>query len=494
MRLTSILTAATCLLTGAQGLHAQSKSDGPQLLPIPASTSPLRSYSPSYSSGGDIRPSVSPSYAAQPTGWQRGGAGPIQSSPGAIPPANGGAPWGEPIGTPSADEIWSEPGTPTLAPGQDGFGLGGCSNCGVDGCTNCGSPFANALAAPPIAPIVMPWGGVMQPSMWFGSLAGMVMTRDNPNKFWTSFDVNNAYNQTLNTQQAAANWSGGGQVMFGRWFGCSCNPMYGPAYGAQFVYWGLADMTGSASIVSPTNSWNTPINLGYVQIGNNPATAYFDNAHIHRVSRRDQFQNFEVNAMRRVAYGPGGLLFTGLAGARYFRFRDSLSFASVAGGHNFGDDGGADEAYYDTSVTNNLMGFQMGGRVDWFVVPRWRLFAQPMFGIFGNHATINANVYSGNGLQGNVQNIFNTNVTSPFLVQSSKNRVALMGQIDLGTNLQITPRFSAFAAYRVMAFSRMALADNQIPPFLVDQAAIRDIQMNGNLVLHGVIMGGQFNY
>jgi len=148
----------------------------------------------------------------------------------------------------------------------------------------------------------------------------------------------------------------------------------------------------------------------------------------------------------------------------------------------------------DTSVTNNLMGFQLGGRVDYFVLPRVRLFAQPMFGIFGNHATINANVYSGNGLQGNVQNIFDPTITSPFQVNSSKNRVALMGQIDLGTNFQITPRFSAFAAYRVMAISRVALADNQIPPFLVDQAAIRDIQMNGNLVLHGVVMGGMFNY
>jgi hypothetical protein len=437
-------------------------------------------------------------YGALPVGWQPGPYA-NQAQPGS---GLGGAPrglgggWSEQVPTPPADELWGEPGTPTIAgqPGAGSMNLNGCATCGDSNCTSCGSPFANALSCPPMGPVALPWGGAVRPSMWFGSLAGIVMTRDNPNKYWTSFDVNNAYNQTLNTQQAKANWAGGGQVMFGRWFGCSCNPMYGPACGVQFVYWGLAPMTGSASITSPINAWNTPIDLGYVNVGPNPATDYFDNAHIHRVSRNDQFQNFELNALRRVAYGPGGLMFTGVAGARYFRFRDSLTFASAAGGHNFGDDGGADEAYYNTSVGNNLVGFQMGARVDYFVLPRIRVFAQPLFGVFSNHATINANVYSGDGLQGNVQNIFNPAATSPFLVSSSKTSTSLMGQIDLGANVQITPRFSAFAAYRVMAFSRMALADNQIPPFLVDQAAIRDIQMNGNLVLHGVLIGGQFNY
>ncbi|HUY91101.1 MAG TPA: BBP7 family outer membrane beta-barrel protein [Pirellulales bacterium] len=497
MRFTCVFAATACLLLAPAAGRAQTNTTrGPQLLPIPAAMSPVNGYPAT----GDIRPSMAAGYGAQPTGWQRGGAAGLFRPGAGAPPAGGSSVWGEPIGTPPADELWGEPGVPTLANPQGGdLGLGGCPTCGVDGAGPngvgpYGSPFAGALAAPPIAPIALPGGIIARPGMWFGSLAGMIMTRDNPNKFWTSFNVNNAYDQTLNTQQAAANWAGGGQVMFGRWFGCACNPMYGPVNGVQFVYWGIAPMTGSASIISPTNSWNTPINLGYVNIGPNPATDYFDNAHIHQVTRNDQFQNFEINALRRVAYGPGGLMFTGVAGARYFRFRDSLSFASAAGGHNFGDDGGADEAYYDTSVTNNLMGFQMGGRVDYFVLPRVRLYAQPMFGIFGNHATIYSNVYSGNGLQGNVENVYNTSQTSPFLVQSSKNSAALMGQIDLGAGYQITPRFALFAAYRVMAFSRVALADNQIPAFLVDRAAIQDIQMNGNLVLHGIMMGGMFNY
>lgn len=499
MRCTCALTATACLLLAASNAWAQSAYDNsPGLLPIPATQAPAM-LNPA---GEPLRPVGASAYGARPVGWQggmptpQGRPGPMMTAAG----ANTANVWGEQVPMPAADELWAEQSPPTI-PGSQGMmgGPGDCASCNhggcnAGGCGACGSPFANALDCEPMEPIAMPWGGVLQPSMWFGSLAGMVMTRDNPNKYWTSFDVNNAYNQTLNTQDAAANWAGGGEVTFGRWFGCSCNPMYGPAYGVQFVYWGLAPMTGSASIANASNIWNTPINLGYVQIGNQPATAFFDNAYEHRITRDDQFYNFEVNAMRRVAYGPGGLLFTGLAGARFFRFNETLSFGSVAGGHRFGDNGGAFEAYYDTHVTNSLAGFQMGGRVDWFALPRWRLYAQPMFGIFGNHATIDANVYSGNGVQGSVQNIFNPSVTSPFRVQSAKNGVALMGQIDLGTGFQITPRFSAFAAYRVMAFSRMALSDNQIPPFLVDQAAIRDVQTNGNLILHGVVVGGQYNY
>lgn len=490
MRLTCALTATACLLVAPNAWGQSADYGKPGLLPIPATQTPA----PRKGTGDSLRPlSVSygaSAYGARPVGWQPGPTPPN-------PPSNTSNVWGEQVPTPAADELWSEQAPPTI-PGSQGVmggqAPGGCPSCDMGGCGTCNSPFAGALSCEPIPPIALPWGGAAYPGYWFGSLAGMIMTRDNPNKYWTSFDVNNAYNQTMNTQQAAANWAGGGQVMFGRWFGCSCNPMIGPAYGVQFVYWGLTPMTGSASIRNDNNIWNTPINLGYVNIGNQPATDFFDNAHEHRITRNDQFYNFEVNALRRIAYGPGGLLFTGIAGARFFRFNETLSFGSVAAGHNFGDDGGADEAYYDTHVTNSLAGFQMGGRVDWFALPRWRLYAQPMFGVFGNHSTIDANVYSGNGVQGSVQNIFNTNVTSPFRVQAAKNGIAMLGQIDLGTGFQITPRFSAFAAYRVMAFSRMALADNQIPPFLVDQAAIRDIQKNGNLILHGVIIGGQYNY
>ena len=49
----------------------------------------------------------------------------------------------------------------------------------------------------------------------------------------------------------------------------------------------------------------------------------------------------------------------GLVGVRYFRFTESLKYGSVAFGHNFGDDGGADEAYMNFGVVNNMFGGQV---------------------------------------------------------------------------------------------------------------------------------------
>ncbi len=79
------------------------------------------------------------------------------------------------------------------------------------------------------------------------------MTRNTPNAYWTTFLNPNNADQVLNTKQAGQGlWGGGGQVTFGRWWcpccsnPCSCGPQY--AYGLQFTYWQIGDMSGSASV------------------------------------------------------------------------------------------------------------------------------------------------------------------------------------------------------------------------------------------------------
>ena len=53
---------------------------------------------------------------------------------------------------------------------------------------------------------------------------------------------------------------------------------------------------------------------------------------------------------------------------------------------------------------------------------------------------------------------------------------------------------SAFAAYRLMGVTRVGLADNQIPAYWADQQGMSQIKTNGDLILHGVMMGGMWNY
>src|SRR5690349_17481621 len=103
----------------------------------------------------------------------------------------------------------------------------------------------------------------------FGSSAGLGMTRDLPNALPTTFNSSNDNTNLPDTAQARANWAGGGQVMFGRWFGPQ-------AYGMQFVYWGVGPMTGTASVIDPNFQLSTPFNLGNVSIGSQSPTFYFD--------------------------------------------------------------------------------------------------------------------------------------------------------------------------------------------------------------------------
>ncbi|HEX5446707.1 MAG TPA: BBP7 family outer membrane beta-barrel protein [Pirellulales bacterium] len=342
-----------------------------------------------------------------------------------------------------------------------------------------GSPYSEALNTSGVPPLAMPWGVQFRPGFWFGSLSGLIMTRDAPNALSTTYNASNVNTNLLDTGMARSNWAGGGQVMFGRWFGPQ-------AYGLQFIYWGVGTMSGFANVADPNHQLSTPLNLGNVNIGSNSATFYFDNAYQHAIWRSDSFNNFEWNALRRAVFAPAftcgapRLLFTGIAGVRYFRFTDNLIFGSV-NSPNFSDDGGALAGYLNTGVTNSLVGFQVGARVDYFVLPRVRLYAMPKFGLYGNQVNMREHLYSGDGQQG-------------FDVLARRSTVSTIGQVDVGAGYQITPRFSAYVAYRLMGVTRVGLADNQIPPFLADRQSMQNIKTNGDLILHGVLIGGMYNF
>ena len=477
MRAAYVCPMVACLLWAAGAAYAQGDgAETPSLLPLPSFSPPPLARGPSDPVALEARRN------ARAVAWNNS-----EPTPAAVPP--GGYFWDEPtevMPATSRSGIRVVPGNPVPAndpvfaiemmPGScaaGSCGIGSC-NMGPNCCLLGGSPFAQALNTNGMPPLNL-YGLQFRPSYWFGSLAGLVMTRDAPNALSTTFNSSNVNTNLLDTGQARANWAGGGQVMFGRWWGPQ-------AYGMQFIYWGLGPMTGSANVVDPNFQLSTPFNLGNVNIGHQSATFYFDNAHEHAVWRKDGFNNFEWNAMRRATFGccAPRLMFTGLAGLRYFRFQDGLIFGGV-NSNNFSDAGGAFAAYLNTGVTNSLVGVQLGTRIDYFVLPRVRLYAQPMMGLFGNQVSMREHLYSGDGAQG-------------FDVLARRSTASTLGQLDLGAGYQITPRFSAFAAYRLIGVTRVGLADNQIPPFWADQQGMQHIKTNGDLILHGVMMGAMWNF
>lgn len=457
-----LVSMALILAVGA--VNAQ---EGPSLLPLPSFSPPPLPVAPQ--SAINPRVAMQPGMIVSPSGRPYSVAASFAEADLAAQDYPGGTSWSQP-----SEALPFAP--PNALPQLPGPVPAGCPTCGPAQESNLlgGSPFAEALNTGGVPPINL-YGMQFRPGFWFGSLAGLVMTRDSANALSTTYNSANVNTNLLDTSQARMNWAGGGQVMFGRWFGPQ-------SYGLQFVYWQVGTMTGSASVVDPNFQLSTPFNLGGVNIGQQSATFYFDNAHTHALWRKDGFSNFEWNALRRFVLGgcaPRWLI-TGIAGLRYFRFQDGLIFGGV-NSTNFDDAGGAYAAYLNTGVTNSLVGFQIGTRIDYFVLPRVRLYAQPMIGFYGNQVTMREHLYSGDGAQG-------------FDVFAARNTVSTLGQIDLGAGYQVTPRFSAFAAYRLIGVTRVGLADNQIPAFWADQQGMANLKTNGDLILHGVMMGGMWNF
>ncbi|HEX3725511.1 MAG TPA: hypothetical protein VHV08_04685 [Pirellulales bacterium] len=311
---------------------------------------------------------------------------------------------------------------------------------------------------------------------FFGAAAGLVMGRNRANPYWTTYQTNNNPNQLMNTQNAGADWSGGGQITVGYAF-CGCG---GPA--VAFTYWGLAPMNGFASVTDQTGNINTalstPMDLGGVTMNNgNPASDYFDNAHEQRIWRTDRFNNFELNAYTGL-YNVGRLQFAGLAGLRYFRFSENLTYGSVQFGHNFGDNGGADEAYLGSTCINNLFGAQIGCVLNYNVTNRVSVFLIPKVGLYGNQMNCQTLLYTGDAANNPTYNIL-----------AHKSDVSMLSELDAGFSWAFRSNWRAFLGYRVIGVNNVALGDNQFLPFLADTQGFGQVKQDGSLILHGAFSG-----
>jgi hypothetical protein len=254
----------------------------------------------------------------------------------------------------------------------------------------------------------------------------------------------------------------------------------------QATYWALTPLNGFSSVnaPSPTDGLVTPIILNappVPTIGPYNASDYFDGSLRHDLWRRDYLQNIEVNFWRIPYVSPGQrCMVSWMAGVRYLRFTDDLVFGAVSGSLTVPQINGA-EAYLDTKMVNNLIGVQTGFRGNYFLTRAVSIYAQPVFGLFGNHATSMMHLYDQFGNQG-------------FDNRGALNDVSILGQLDLGTQWFLSPRWSLYCAYRVIGISGVGLADNQIPIYLNDTPAMRDVHTNGSLIVSGLVFGTWFGF
>jgi len=316
---------------------------------------------------------------------------------------------------------------------------------------------------------------------FYGSASALILHRDNSNKLWTTFDESNEANQLLNTNQAKAGTGYGGQLTIGHCIGNNC--------ALEGTYWGISNMSGSASYTSPTNGIGLVLDESFLPSipGLSGGAAswdhYVDGAHEHAIWRTDNVQSGEINFLMFPVINPCSRLRIGaLAGVRYLGFAENLLIGSAAYGTTFGEAGGADSAFISARSTNALVGPQFGARFSYFVLPRVSLFAMPKVMIANNHMTTQQSMYLGDH--------------SYYAYQTavSANGIATVGEIDLGAQYYVTPCWSFFAAYRLIGIAGVALSDNQIPHYLNDQPAMQNINRNGDVILQGVNLGMTYNF
>ena len=260
-------------------------------------------------------------------------------------------------------------------------------------------------------------------------------------------------------------------------------------------------MDGFSSQAIAGGSVSTPLQVNDIEFGGINGTVYFDSAAQHTVRRQNEFHNIEINLLGSpgVAYAGCGAMgcsegygcspfSMGWAlGARYFRFEENFLFGSVDAGRSWGEAGGIYEAYLEDNVRNSLVGFQLGCDLSYNISPKWRIYAAPKFGIYNNHVEHYFSLRRGDGVVANPT--AGSGVTGTYPVNSSEDVLSFMSEIDLGLNWQVAPHWSVFLGYRVIVASGIALADNQIPSYVVDIPEIADIDTNGELVLHGAFAG-----
>jgi hypothetical protein len=441
---TRALIACTSLLLAADQAAAQYGS--PSLLPLPAVTAVdavTASYDLPATNQSPYGTVFSNQQAPQP-------AVPVQTPESIIPGASGNSQFQEAI----ANE-WNG-------------GSGCAAGCGEECCeTGCGG--------------------------WFGTAGALVMGRNRANGYWTTYETNNNVNQLMNTQNAVDDWTGGWQFTGGYMFGgggaaaagsCGGVPFMGCGYGSGpgigVTYWGLGQMNGFSEVNSATNELSTPMNLqtqtGDVEINGVPTGFYFDNAASHRIYRNDRVNNFEVNGLLG-AWNYGRLTVLPFVGFRYFRFDERLIFQGLTGGGDWGN--GDDWAALQNRMVNNLYGAQIGTYANYMLLDRFGWFVGPKVGLYANQMNGRTLLYDGNG-----------NVA--YDIAGHKSDFSMMAELDTGFTYFWRPNVFTYIGYRVVGISNIALSDNQFLPYLADEKGFQQINQNGSLILHGVMLGGGF--
>jgi hypothetical protein len=343
------------------------------------------------------------------------------------------------------------------------------------------------------------YGGIAacgaRPCPWFAGGAGLVLTREDDDHYFFSYDDANEAFQWTDFSETTFDVAGGFEVHFGRYFCYDC-ATNGWRHGIEARYWGLFPESEGVTTTRRDvfGNLNGIHNWDDLYYNGDTADRWVNNATVHSLERESEVHNVEVNWLRFCSTcadpcRPTRFQCHWLAGFRYFKLRDSLRFSADTVDWHYTYS--PEEIHYNIDTDNNLFGFHLGGSGRYCLTKRLSLDLAAKAGLFGNWIDHDSVIGGAAG----VAVIDNgPNAGRAFEVHNSKSDVAFLGELNAGLKWCILHSLTATVGYRVVGVSGVALPTDQI---YHDLRGINDVELiasNGSLILHGGYAGLEFNY
>ena len=258
--------------------------------------------------------------------------------------------------------------------------------------------------------------------------------------------------------------------------------------GFELRYWAFnPDATAQLDGFQVTTALRGLDQLEHVPTGRN-IEEIFNSATNHVLVRNTDINNFEANFLNN---GGGYTTRRGRAanfelfgGVRWFQFDETLSYISNNPALSAAS---PTQTAYQSFVSNDLVGFQLGCRNEICLGKRLRAFGRISTGVFNNRVNSRQRFLDQNGSVPVVRS--GDLAGQDFDFSDQQDQVAILGELDLGLTYNLNHRLRARFGYRTFGVAGVALAADQIPEDFTYSDRVQTARTNGSFLLHGGYVG-----
>ncbi len=433
---------------------------------------------------------------------------------------------------------------PNAAPNFPGGIAPNCASCGP-------APLSHAYAQPAHRSFLCGLPACAKP--WYFGASFLWFDRVDCDDTPLAFMDSSYTADTLSTGDARIQSAAGIEIRAGRYFNCGRNAI-------EFSYWGIYPESETATRArTMPGDYRSRIPFTYLTMPGTPSAPmtpysvydWYDNAYTHSLTRSSEFYSFGVNlvgfgagcaaknfnkpskclfgghgcgscggsgcsdcagacapscntcAPTKLCTGPccltppqcgSRLNLTWLAGFRYFVFNDNLLFAASLDDSTV--DRAPDDLYYEACTTNELAGFQAGGRFDYCIHRRINLYGSTNVGIYNNHSTLYTMIGTDydHAYLDDTRMPSNPNNGQNYVFSEMDDQVAFLSELGAGIGVRLGCCWTANFGYRALIASGVATAPGNVRTSFANYTDVRDFNNCSTLILHGFDVGATYNF